>query len=172
MIDSYVEFAMQNARDDLAQHRSVLLNATVIDSQGKMVIIGANNLQTDRDKDGWFALIKSKVVERQAQAVVITAPVSRAIYSVEGGKKFRQLQAMGIELSIDDAVKLGLCEKVNAIMVSSYTPLQTAVHTQDYEYLNGKVVFGEKMTLDTNAGDSLTGRFTNFFEPMSSAAPS
>ncbi len=172
MLDEYVEYAMENARNDVAHHRSVLTNATVIDSQGGMMIVGANNLQTEQDKDGWFALIKRQVAERQAQAVVITAGVKRAIYSVEGARKFRQLQDAGIELAIDDGVKLGLCEKVNAIMVGLYTPLQTAVYTQDYEYLKGKAVFGKKIALDTNAGDSLTGRFANFFDPVSGATPS
>jgi RNase H-fold protein (predicted Holliday junction resolvase) len=169
--DTYVEFAMETARDDVARHRSVFMNATVIDSQGQMVVIAATNLQTDNDKQGWFDLIKRKVAERHAQAVVITAPVTRAVYSPEGSEKFKQLLAAGIELRIDDACQLGLCEKVDSIMVSLYTPLQTVVHTQDYEYVNGKAVFGEKVRLDTNQGGSLTGRFTNFFDELAKAKP-
>jgi hypothetical protein len=172
MLDSYVDFAMENAREDVAHHRSVLLNATVIDSQGKMVIIGANNLRTDKDKLGWYNLIKLKVAERQGQAVVITAPVSRAIYSEDGARKFRELQAAGIELGIDDAVELGLCEKVNAILVSLYTPLETKAYTQDYEYVNGKVVFGTKTTMATAAGASFTGRFASFFDELPKTKPS
>jgi len=172
MLDSYVEFAMENAREDVAHHRSVLLNATVIDGDGQMVIVGANNLQTDTDKDVWYRLIKRKMAETHARAVVITAGVNRAIYSQEGGKKMKQLMAAGIELRIDDCVKLGLCEKVTSIMVSLYTPLQTVVHMQDYKYVDGEAVFGEKALLDNNVSGPIVGRFANFFDEIASAKPS
>jgi hypothetical protein len=111
------------------------------------------------------------VVEIRAQAVVLTAGINRGIYSKEGAKTFKELQASGINLKIEDAVALGLCEKATAIMVTLYTPLQTVMRMQDYHYVGGKAVFGEETITDSSTGE-FSGIFADFFEKVKTATPS
>jgi hypothetical protein len=173
MIDTLIDFAMDNAKNDVSHHRSVLLNAIVIDGKGGYDLIGGHNLQTEREKSAWLAEIGHKARERRAQAVILTAPVSRGVYNSVGRLKFKELQAMGISLRIDDGVKLGLCKKVDSILVSLQTPLQTVMYTQDYEYVGGKVVFGESERVTLGGNTEFAGMPLSFFAEMpKSAKPS
>jgi len=50
--------------------------------------------------------------------------------------------------------------------------VQTIVYAQDYEYINGKCVFGESMRTGTNEGAAFKGPFTNFFDELPPSKPS
>ena len=100
----------------------------------------------------------------------MTAPVSRGVYNSVGRLKFKELQAMGISLRIDDGVKLGLCKKIDSILVSLQTPLQTVMYTQDYEHMGGKVVFGESERVTLGGNTEFSGMPLNFFDEMPKSA--
>jgi hypothetical protein len=170
MIDKLLDFAMENAKNDVSHRRGVLPNAIVIDSKGAKEIIEGHNLGTEEEQAAWLAKIRRAAHERQAQAVILTTPAGRGIYSEEGQLKFEQLQAMGISLSIDDAVKLGLCTKVNSILVSLQTPLQTILYTQDVEFVGGKVVFGESKRITVDEDTEFTSMPLSFFDEMPKSA--
>jgi hypothetical protein len=166
-----LEFGMKNARDDVIRHRSILFQATIVGSKGDYAIVGGPRSLTQESKIAWFAAVRRIIRERQGIAVMITAPVSRAVYTPEGQKEFERLHSEGITPTIDAGVKLGLCKKVNAILAALQTPLQTTVYLQDYEHVGGKAVFGEFSRTDSNEGATFSGLLTDLFEGPASSKP-
>lgn len=162
---------LDEARKDLEKDGSFLPKAMIAyrDDQRDFMMIDPAIMNDEKQKAGFFRMLRQKAVEGDALAVVFLSDTYVGTQTKAQMEKRQFIEErLGIRMNVEQMHKIGLCDKREAILLTVQTRLDQVAISQEYtrRMEGGKTVgvdFGPYSVRRDSDGAGLGGRAFNFF---------